>query len=315
MNMTNSQSIENSSTCPFLSAVGDPSFHFGYATPGNYCYHVTPAQGINLSHQQDFCLTKSFQNCPVFSPSWDGPLPPEILGEEFVSRKLFISRRHLLFLGLISLALIIIFVIINLIIQKPNNIIVNQNFSPTPTLLITTQEPFEEILLLSPTISIISNQSASSIYTPTKFTPTPTLSKTPTPIPSATSSPTITPGPGIGTPFGSKNIYLLHRVGDGESFTTMSQSYNTSIEVLTAANILIEGASLWKGTIIVVMPNQIDAVGVTKFKVILLETSTTVDELAQEYKVSTDELRTINSLGQGEFIPEGRWIIIPIVEE
>jgi hypothetical protein len=62
------------------------------------------------------------------------------------------------------------------------------------------------------------------------------------------------------------------------------------------------------------MPNQVDAVGVPKLKVTQLETSISVDEIAQEYKVSTDKLRTINSLGQSEFIPAGRWIIIPIVE-
>jgi len=121
-----------------------------------------------------------------------------------------------------------------------------------------------------------------------------------------------TPGPVMEIPFGPDERFVLHTVKQAESYSKIVETYQTSIEVIQNTNDLIEEASLWVDTILVIMPGQTKSSGVPKFRIVLLENPTSVSDLAEEHGVSADEVIYYNSLGSIEIIPTGRWLIIPI---
>jgi hypothetical protein len=114
------------------------------------------------------------------------------------------------------------------------------------------------------------------------------------------------------TPFGPDDRFVLHTVKQAESYSKIAESYQTSIEVIQNTNDLIEGASLWVDTILVIMPGQTESSGVPKFRIVLLENTTSISDLAEVHGISADEVIYYNSLGSIESIPTGRWLIIPI---
>jgi len=54
------------SVCPHLGTFDDPETHFSFATASNYCYHVSPPEMIDLTHQDVYCLSDEFKICPKF---------------------------------------------------------------------------------------------------------------------------------------------------------------------------------------------------------------------------------------------------------
>ena len=97
----------------------------------------------------------------------------------------------------------------------------------------------------------------------------------------------------------------------GESMGTLVSLYNTSNRVIEASNVLTPGASIWPGTVLLIVPGEKNAEAVIRFRVVLLESSTTVDDLSAQYSVSAEDIRMYNSLGPGDTVPAGRYIIIP----
>ncbi len=116
----------------------------------------------------------------------------------------------------------------------------------------------------------------------------------------------------MGTPFGPDERFVPHNVKQAESYSKIAETYQTSFEVIQETNDLIEGASLWVDTILVIMPGQTESSGVPKFRFVLLENPTSISDLTEEHGVSADEVIYYNSLGPIEIIPTDRWLIIPI---
>ena len=120
-------------------------------------------------------------------------------------------------------------------------------------------------------------------------------------------------GPDIMTPFGPGGQYILHEVQPGESLSFLALTYETTTEVLERLNVFQEGSSFWVGRIIIVIPNRIDPLGIGPMQVIRVEVLTNVKDISEEYGVSLNDLRSLNSLGNGEWVLAGRWLIIPFV--
>ncbi len=166
---------------------------------------------------------------------------------------------------------------------------------------------------------------------PTEIPPEPTQTSTPRPTQTATASPTKTltpttrpsetpteteaapptPGPNLGTPFGN---YVLHRVKTGESLATIANIYQTTRERITAANTILERRGVWDGDILVVpIGNETD--DEISFEYIFIEKKTDLTTLVETYAVAIDQLREYNLLGPLDWVPAGRWLIIPVVGE
>jgi hypothetical protein len=64
--------------------------------------------------------------------------------------------------------------------------------------------------------------------------------------------------------------------------------------------------------VLFIVPNLRENIGLPVFKPILLEEDTSIADLAGQFAISPDDLRRYNVLGPDDFLPAGRWIIIPL---
>lgn len=158
--------------------------------------------------------------------------------------------------------------------------------------------------------------------TPDQATPTALIEINPSTLPPTwTQAPTATLlvistlGPDMMTPFGPGGQYILHEVQPGESLALLATTYETSIEVLESLNVFPQGSSLWVGQIVLVMPTQTDPSGLSAFQVIRLDVRTRVVDFSEEYNISIADLKLLNSLGLDEWLPAGRWMIVPYSTE
>ncbi len=131
-----------------------------------------------------------------------------------------------------------------------------------------------------------------------------------TPTPTSTFPPP-TPGPMLLTPFGSTEKYLLHKVTFGESLPILAAQYLTDRDVIVAANGLVPNQSLQPGQVIVIMPGRTDSFEIEPLRILFLDEDTSVSTLAQDYFVSSEEVRQYNEIGLNDYVPKGRWVILP----
>ena len=304
--------------CPYLGTRDDGSSYFSYPSPGNHCYRVKPNQSISLPHQENTCLSENFNQCQIFSSAWEGPLPSDIQGVS--NSKIFNFNKQTLLVFTVAaliIAVSFIFVVFRNILPSrlPSQIAASPTLIvPTLTPVITDFQSTKSGIQVSPTTSKGSAEILPSA-TIIENTPSPLPSATATQIPSETPTPTSlfpTAGPALETAFGPDNRYIIHSVQEGEFFGKIAQDYNTSVEVISAANNLIEGANLWVGTLLVILPGINEPVDIPKFEIVFVEKQSTITEISEAYSVPKDELIFYNSLGTIEDIPAGRWIIFPI---
>jgi len=136
---------------------------------------------------------------------------------------------------------------------------------------------------------------------------------------SPTQTPTITPtlppptpgGPGLYTPFGPQQAYMLHQVKYGDNLPNLADQYQTDRDVIVAANGLLPDVPLQPDQVIVIMPGLTDSIGIEHLIAHFLGEDTSINELAPRYGVTVEEIRHYNQFGPGEIIPAGRWLIIP----
>lgn len=305
--------------CPFIGTRDDSSTFFSYPSPGNHCFRVEPHQSITLSHQENFCLDTNFKTCPVNTSTWQGPLPQEIQGQP--TSILFFSSYRRIFI--VSSIVVLLFVLSIYILYI-------QNIYPFNPVSISTASPTLQVASDIPTLTAIESgtgeDQGAAIFTETpagispsttstEKPPTPSQTVTNTPVPTDTTTPTSifpTAGPVLETPFGPDNRFVIHAVKDGEFFGRIAENFDTSVDLIIAANDLIEGANLWVGTLLVIIPGELDANDIPKFQIVFVDSQTTINDLSEKYSISTDELIFYNSLGTLEEIPAGRWIIFPI---
>ena len=67
---------------------------------------------------------------------------------------------------------------------------------------------------------------------------------------------------------------------------------------------------LWVGIPTVVIIGEKDSSKVIPLKAVWLAERAQVLELRQKYNTPTDEFRTINALGPGNWVEGGRWLIV-----
>lgn len=274
-------------SCPYLGLKDDPSTYSAYPSLRNRCHRTRPPQGVNLSYQRSHCSTSGYESCPVFEESWKGRLPAEIRGKP-ASSKAPQWRLALILVGVVLLGTVGAMELGWLPYQI-------QWTSPAATISFAVVPPPTETAVPSPILS--------PSQTPPPKTPTEEVTLTPSPFPS--------PGPALETPFGPDGRYLIHLVIEGESFSYLENFYNTSEAVIKATNMLILGTSLWPGTNLVILPGVSDPDDLPKFKVSYLDRPTELSVISLECGVSSELLREYNSLGEGDVIQPGRWLIIP----
>jgi len=283
--------------CPFLGLRNDPQTRFGFPSLGNYCHRITPPALVTTDYQQNWCFSEEYPNCAVYQGASKSQLPDGLI---FKQENVLSNRNRLLAIGLIILAIILVIFLVALFGRNRGTRQNDQSQTATAiagNLAITLQ--------------------VNNTIPPPSLTPTvePTLAPTGTNTPTVTSTNTPAPptlGPGLETPFGLKNEYLIHKVVSNESLNIIAHRYQTTADVITATNELRGGTSLQIDQILVIIPNQTEVSDLPVFRPVYLDQDASVDALAQENGVSTRDLRRYNALGDSDLIPAGRWIIIPL---
>ena len=146
--------------------------------------------------------------------------------------------------------------------------------------------------------------------------PSPTPAPSATPTPAATDTPvgpfTSTPGPELETPIGAGPTYLIHSIRDGESLSSMAQTYGSSPGTIQAANGLGD-QPLWIGQVVVIPVGISDPAGVPRFAIVqVLEPREALSDLAARHGADPEGIRRYNALGDDPWLPPGRWLIIPL---
>lgn len=311
--------------CPHLGLANDPQTCYWFPSTGNYCHNAIPPQPLNVDYQKHTCLTDEHNGCKIFNATrWEGAFPIEIGGPIYPKRNLPTSR-NVIALGASLVVLISIVIVLYLVgVIKVPPLQASQNGPEVAILLGTTQS--SDLLTRGITSTIVPESPTPifgalflptrSIYIPSR-TPAPAVAITPTPEANDTkTSSDPPPGPDMGTPFGPNNQFILHTVQAGESLSLIAETYQTTIEVIRASNRLIEGASVWPGTVLVLTRGETRPDSVGQFIVLLVGITTNVSSLSEDYGVSPEEIRYLNNLGTNdEVIPAGRWIIIPVMDD
>ncbi|GAB4579618.1 MAG: hypothetical protein Fur0022_23560 [Anaerolineales bacterium] len=312
---TQEKILEASKHCPFLGIPGDATTHYRYPSRVNYCYAPNRPEPIRFEHQQAFCLTEEYAQCPVFRMEGVVSLPSDIRGQETDGTSWSRVGKGLLSLfGLAGIVAVLVFLILPLLGQ-------NLAILP-PSITPLAPSPTSEALIAHPlpTQSVTPSPELTSPPSTPTFTPTSTSSPTPslpTSTPTVTATPTFfpSPAPGFGTPFATDPPLVIHIVQDGQSFTSIAAQYGTTPEVLAAVNILLEGQSLWVGLHIVVPVGVLDPTGLPRFQVFLNAENTTVEALAALFNTDPELIRRYNALGPQPEVPAARWLIIPLPVE
>ena len=222
-NTENNHSVSH--TCPYLGFTQDEETAMAYPSGDNICHHIKPARTPSESHQEKFCLSPLHIGCEVYKQN-DLRYHNKYAGT-FRSRK---KKRKLKVKPLLSFLLLLAAaaIIYQLVISGELSRIVTSLSSPQAD---TTWSPVDTAAI------------EKAFSTPTLLPGVPTATRpvpTRTPVP-----PTITPtypGPSfVYTPMGMYDMFVIHRVREGESVEFYANRYKTTIDAIMKLNKNIQG--------------------------------------------------------------------------
>ena len=310
------EEYDSTKTCPNLGMRGDPETRFAFPTRSHLCYGVNPPEAVNLAYQENYCLKPIHSTCVIKQKDWKGGLPLEIgSGPQPRPKRIW---RYVIF-TLVILGMITVFGWLadleNLV--NPTGQITPITFSDSSLSSVSDQN--DEKMMSPTSIENVASNPEQTPLLPTntivQIASTATVHPTWTVQPTLTFTPPPTPGPGLGTPFGVDQVYVIYRVQEGQSLRSLAELYDTSPEAIQAANVLRAGRTVWPGDIIVVPVGQDDPDLVIRFIYQFVNKKTSIPELAAENGVSVEDIRKYNLLGEDEWIPAGRWLILPAREQ
>lgn len=289
--------------CPYLGLQDDPHSWLSFPNPGNLCFHAQPPQSIVEEHQKYFCLSQNYNQCPVYQSSGDQPLPEALVHAIPAKEKIADPRRMAIAATVMVLVGIILFsVLITIRSQAAERSALMTAAAQTPT--------------VDPLAIHLTQEAALPSATPVPPTATATRVSTWTPTATKTPNPTPTPEPThfaeFGERFGANQEYVLYRLNDGESLENVAKAYETRAEVIRASNILIEGASVQPGTVLLLMPGVTDPSGLIKFKIVQVLVPTLPKHIAAQNNVPLEILVEYNQIDPERLVPGGRWLFFPV---
>ncbi|NOT05037.1 MAG: LysM peptidoglycan-binding domain-containing protein [Anaerolineales bacterium] len=317
-------------TCPFLGLNNDNTSHMAFTSPENCCHHCKPIVPIKLEHQNDYCLDTNFLTCPVYTDQEGRRMPPDLIYSEKAG-SMRIGRRLLwagLILAGIAAATLLFFMFENAEQSgnSPSNLIsinsiqtltaiANSSSLPTSTAALTATD----------SINIISNTETAFPAITATVSPFPTLTLTsPTsnvtqtntaPVsPSLTASPTSmqTPSPhSLDVPVGRGQLFIIHKVINGENLSTLADTHSTSLEAIMAVNYQLNVPIKIDAVIIIPLQKK-DTQGLSIFEPYqVTATQITAEALANELDTDSLLFKYVNDLKDGDLLHQGDWILVP----
>jgi len=113
------------------------------------------------------------------------------------------------------------------------------------------------------------------------------------------------------TPIGENPQLLIHRLKEGDGYIYLAQIHTTTENAIKAINYNLPD-SLQVGKILIIPVNTSVVEGLPQFSAYeILESGTTIEELADLLKLDEDLLEKYNSLPGGYTFEKGEWLLIP----
>lgn len=299
--------------CPHLGLLDDLKTWSATEQMQNYCHFRKRPHPVEWAHQCEYCFSDTYPACPIlnhetprsasiFKTLWDPQfrLPLSVL---LILMALAVGGYVFWNMGFPPLFLA---AVASTEETKSSVLSVPTQTTPTSTRLLvqgTPTPPASRTAALPPT--------AAAATATMPLTPTPTQ-----PLPSQTPTETVyaspTAGPGLETPFGVQPVYLVHQVAPGEHLEMLARLYGTTEPVLRALNNMRPRDVLYVDISIVVIPGESDVNAVQPRKAVYLYRDSSLQQLADQYSVTVEQLRADNGLGFDDLIPARRWLVVPV---
>jgi hypothetical protein len=284
-------------SCSFLGLKEDPDSSLSFPSTGNFCYHCKPIAVPQFQQQENFCLSLSYTNCPVYKQAADQPLPADLAAEIKKSPGLTLNPKIILML--IIGAVLSVFLIWQGFVffrtgQLDRRIFMQLSTEKTPT---PTRAASEEVPSLTPTATIVA--------------PTNTLLPTPTHLP--TNTPLAPQKHALETPIQvEKDQFLIHLAMDGEGFDYLAKNYKTSVDVIRAINYKLP-PTVWVNMPVVISPGLtvVNSAWPAFQAYKVLDAEITIDLLANKLNVDAALLKKYNACLDGCMLKENDWVIVP----
>lgn len=142
--------------CPYLGLKTDPKTVLEFPSIGNHCHKAMPVAPVNAKHQEKFCLTAQYIDCPVYKRTELQRIPTRVADAQVIARR----RRFLLTVVLMTVIFSVSAVAVVILRQNPGLIV-----APT-----TQAAGLQEAVSATPSLAATDT-----------LTPLPTLSPSPSP--------------------------------------------------------------------------------------------------------------------------------------
>ncbi|MFH2040857.1 MAG: hypothetical protein ABIJ65_15630 [Chloroflexota bacterium] len=299
------------SFCEFLGMVHDSSTAQAFPSEWNACNRCQPPTTPNIEHQRNFCLTGSYQLCPVFSNEKIISLPKKL---SYPIRNTNIQKKKLFFRGFVLT--ILIFVIAGGLLFAWLNSSGNLPDFPYLTNLpqIETSKVISTSATLKPIVSLtpIQNTEVNSTQVKT-IIPSPSPSTpSPTPLYTITSTQKVsTDMHRLDEPFGKVYRLVIHRIQEGDNLYKLVEQYNTDLQSIFQINLYLP-APIRSDLLVIIPVDRIDIRGIPRLQAYMVMTDgLTIEDFAQILYLSSYELKLFNGLEDGYLLSKGEWIVIP----
>ncbi len=284
-------------SCPHLGLKNDPVTSLGYPSTGNYCHQCRPYTFPNFQHQEDYCLSVTHVDCPVYNQAPGQNFPAELKAETVSVARIAKPRKLRFFMFGAVLGIFVLWMIIVAfqsgkfgmnVFAHPTELLPTFAAEATSTSMLPLVVPIETIVIPS--------------VTPV---PTQTLPPTPTLVPQQKHA--------LETPIlvGNRQL-LIHLALNGEGFDYLGKTYNTTGEVIRAINFL-HAPNVWANMPIIISPGLIvvdpDMPSFEAYKVVDIKIS--IDQLAKKLNIDGTLLRQYNACLNGCNLVKGDWVILP----
>jgi len=301
--LSNSEEINNNSlhnTCPHLGLSKDTKSFSAYPSARNVCHHVSPISTPAFSHQQKYCLSSNYLNCPIYNNPSGQKIPKNIKSYKRGFFNLEKRRKNI-----VVISAVIVIVVTGIIINSlPGIDLINFVSQPENT-------PQRNHLELNQNISQTHQKTATNISSIETITKTYTESP-PTPTQMLTSTPTERdPVLALDTPIGDENQFIIHRVKEGESLQIFANLYNTSVDAIRAVNYDLI-APLWIDWLVIIPLNTTEVSDIPTFEPYQVETENiALKDLSEELSIPLEDLVLYNNLDAEHVLHQGEWLLIP----
>lgn len=271
-------------TCRYLGLQSDPDTAMEYPSLQNYCHHVKLPEVPDTGHQRQFCLGIFHVQCDLYNAISPMTMPAAYRADmaRKYSKKLPIIR---------WLQLVLIFIVVAMIVSW---------------LVLTQRMPDS-----SPSSSAISNVIQPTIIVSATVQPSVTKTNTPESTPTRKISPTQHHAHMLETPIGTVRRFVIHRIAEGETMSSISKKYHTSVDAVYAVNYNIKSL-LFANLYIIVPLNQTDVAGIKPMITYAINSNkTTLESFALQQGVNLDDLCALNGLPPDYLFQLGEWVILP----